>query len=231
MKITKFLAIIALMSLISCDDNEKLTAIIDPIMPRYCYYNPDDTIDNGLYWNLLRLDSAVVDYTLLWPKDSIFVNANNVWRGFIRICAKKDYAKALAYYNENEPDFAVAIPHSTLKFNFDNFVMWEIVFDNLPEKEAVAKMIDIFEFDKTMTESVILICTAEDGSGHIPLHYPYILDNLYDLYQMQGDTAKADGIIRTLVEHRDSFNNYCIKKGMDYDDYINSLDLMIVFAN
>lgn len=226
MKTTKFLAIIALLSLVCCDDVDKIIEYADPIRPNYCRYNPDDTIDNGLYWNLLRLDSAVVDYTLLWPKDSIFVNANNVWRGFIRICAKKDYAKALEYYNDNEPDFAVAIPQSTLKFNFDNFVMWDIVFDNLPEKEAVAKMINIFELDKSMTESVILICTAEDGSGHIPLHYPYILSNLYDLYRMQGDTVKANRILRTLVEHRDFFNDYCIKKGMDYDDYINTLDLI-----
>ena len=240
MKTTKLIAIIALLSLVSCVDNESANNN-EKYKPQYYSYNPDDTIDNGLYWNALRIDSAIVEFHQNNPRltdslnefwgddlrlDSVYASANEIWHEFLDICAKKNYAEALEYYNVYEHDIAVAIPHSTLKFNFDNFVMWDIVFDNLPEGEAIAKMISIFEFDKVITESVILFSTAEGGSGYIPVHYPYLLDDLYDLYQRQGNTAKTEEIIETLFEHRDFVIDYATKKGVDYDDYINTLDLI-----
>ena len=211
MKTTKLLTIIALLTLASCAENKTSQDDDKQYTPQYYSYNPEDTVDNRYYWHLLRIDSLIVDFHLKNPRlgdsldgfwgenlqmDSVYANADGIWHEFIDICAKKDYKKALEYYNIHEHDLAVAIPLTTLKFLYDLYVIDGIVFDNMPKEEAVAKMIEVYEFDKVMTEAVISFSTTEDSIiEYVPEHYLNLISVLRYLYALNHDVEKAENTI------------------------------------
>lgn len=247
MKTTKFLAIVALLSLVSCADNKSSYVDDKQYNPHYYPFNPEDTVNNKYYWHLLRIDSLIVDFHLKNPRlgdsldgfwgenlqmDSVYANADGIWHEFIDICAKKDYKKALEYYNIHEHDLAVAFPLTTLKFLYDLYVIDGIVFDNMPKEEAVAKMIEVYEFDKVMTEAVISFSTTEDSIiEYVPAHYLNLISVLRYLYALNHDVEKTESTIElykqalSMVCPFDLRNEYSLFKfKLDTYYYINDKD-------
>lgn len=165
----------------------------------------DDTIGNGLYWNLLRIDSIRVEYLMDHPMDnapegvdSTFSSAGSVWREFLKLCSKNNYEQAVHWYLDHEGDFIVAMPTTTIKFYLDYYVIETLLLDYLPKEEALGKLIEIFELDKTMTETVVAIGQTHDG--YIPPHYAL-------LYRALGETYMYAGLKDKAIEQIEPFRN------------------------
>ena len=165
----------------------------------------DDTIGNGLYWNLLRIDSLRVEYLMDHPRDnapkdadSAFASAGLIWKEFLKLCSENDYAQATRWYLNHEDDFIVAMPTTTIKFYLDYYVIETLLLDYLPKEEALGKLIEIFELDKTMTETVVAI--GQNHYGYIPPHYAL-------LYRALGETYMYAGLKDKAIEQIEPFRN------------------------
>ena len=165
----------------------------------------DDTIGNGLYWNLLRIDSLRVEYLMDHPMDnapkdadSAFVSAGLIWKEFLKLCSKNNYEQAVRWYLDHEGDFIVAMPTTTIKFYLDYYVIETLLLDYLPKEEALGKLIEIFELDKTMAETVVAIGQTHDG--YIPPHYAL-------LYRTLGETYMYAGLKDKAIEQIEPFRN------------------------
>lgn len=184
-------------------------------LTKYYTYNPQDTIGNEPYWQLLRIDSARVEYTLEHPmglppsarieeredsslvvmKDNesdrqIYDTAEAKWHELMKLCSQKQHEEALSLYIKKESDIGIALATTTNKFELDYYVIGKLLFDQLAENEAAEIMIKFLEFDKTMTENVILL--GESQSGFVPPHYAALINFLGRMYTIAGQKEKAE---------------------------------------
>ena len=195
-RIKTLIILLAVVGFVGCGQQQVASTKDDANTLLYYAYNPDDTIGNGLYWNLLRIDSLRVEYLMDHPRDnapegadSAFASAGLVWREFLKFCSKKDYEQATRWYLDHEGDFLVAMPSTTIKFYLDHYVMEVLLFDNLPKEEALGKLIEIYELDKIMTEKVVLI--GQNSNGYVPPHYAILYYALVETYIKAGLKDKA----------------------------------------
>ena len=195
-RIKTLIILLAVVGFVGCGQQQVASTKDDANTLLYYAYNPDDTIGNGLYWNLLRIDSLRVEYLMDHPRDnapegadSAFASAGLVWREFLKFCSKKDYEQATRWYLDHEGDFLVAMPSTTIKFYLDHYVMEVLLFDNLPKEEALGKLIKIYELDKTITETVVAI--GQNHYGYIPPHFALLYRTLGETYMYAGLKDKA----------------------------------------
>lgn len=195
-RIKSIIVLLAAVGLVSCGQQQAASIKDDANTLQYYAYNPDDTIGNGLYWNLLRIDSLRVEYLMDHPMDnapedadSAFATAGLIWKDFLKLCSKNDYEQATRWYLNHEGDFIVAMPSTTIKFYLDYYVIETLLLDYLPKEEAFGKLIEIFELDKTMTETVVAI--GQNHYGYIPPHYALLYRTLGETYMYAGLEDKA----------------------------------------
>lgn len=195
-RIKTLIILLAVVGLVDCDQQQVASTKDDANPLQYYAYNPNDTIGNGLYWNLLRIDSLRVEYLMDHPRenapkeaDSAFASAGLIWKEFLKLCSKNDYEQATRWYLNHEGDFIVAMPTTTIKFYLDYYVIETLLLDYLPKKEALGKLIEIFEFDKTMTEAVVMI--GQNHYSYVPPHYALLYFALGETYINAGLEDKA----------------------------------------
>ena len=197
----------------SCGKQQLASTNNSPGESRYYAYNPEDTVGNDLYWQLLRIDSARADHIADHPTsnimendpmqinhDTLFAKADVEWREFLKLCSKKEYAQATHLYLDHESDFILAMPTSTLKFNFDYYIIGVLLLDHLSKEAALDKYIEILEFDKLQTECVVTFSTMEGGTGYIPPQYAFQIETLCQMYLLQGEREKAESLIEPYRE-------------------------------
>ena len=202
-RIKTIIVLLAAVGLVSCGQ-QQVASIKDDAKPlQYYAYNPDDTIGNGLYWNLLRIDSLRVEYLMDHPMDnapedadSAFTTAGLIWKDFLKLCSKNDYEQATRWYLNHEGDFIVVMPTTTIKFYLDYYVIETLLLDYLPKEEALGKLIEIYELDKTLTETVVAI--GQNHDGYIPPHYAL-------LYRILGETYMYGGLKDKAIEQIEPF--------------------------
>ena len=135
-RIKTLIILIVAVVLVGCGQQQAASIKDDANTLQYYAYNPDDTIGNGLYWNLLRIDSLRVEYLMDHPMDnapegvdSTFSSAGSVWREFLKLCSKNNYEQAVRWYLDHEGDFIVAMPSTTIKFYLDYYVIETLLWD------------------------------------------------------------------------------------------------------
>lgn len=220
MKTCFFVIIITIFTLASCTPPKEQT----PTGPKdelgYYIYNPEDTIDNQPFCDLLWIDSARVEYRhdnpiSQWSTSDIggfmretktlderrhddslvFAEAETAWYKMMALVSKKQYEEALENYIHKDAEIGIALSTSTLKFDLDYFVVGKLLFMVLDEDEAVEQLVKIFEYDKFQTESVLAFSMAEGGSGYVPPHYAFLLERLCYLYMRQEEWEKVEELL------------------------------------
>ena len=186
--------------------------------PMYYAYNPEDTIGNEPYWLLLRIDSARVGFRLDHPNSELaminldsteseakspeqvlnddyqaLTNAEAKWFELMRLCSQRQYEDALSLYIKEETDIGIALATSTNKFDLDYFVIGPLLFEQLDEEEAAEIMVKFLEYDKFLTESVILL--GESQLGYVPPQYAFQLEILNKVYLKLDEWEKAEALI------------------------------------
>ena len=183
--------------------------------PMYYAYDPEDTVGNEAYWLLLRIDSARVNFRLDHPvsematikldstegeektpeqlqyEQSVLVAETEVkWFELMRLCSQRLYEDALSFYIKEETEIGIALATSTNKFDLDYFVIGSLLFEQLDEEEAAEIMVKFLEYDKFLTESVILL--GESQLGYVPPHYAALIYFLGKMYMAAGQKDKAE---------------------------------------
>jgi hypothetical protein len=184
----------------------------------YYAYNPEDTIGNEPYWHMLRIDSARVAFRLDHPvsemptinldssggaektpeqlqhDNSVLVAETEAkWFELMRLCSQRQYEDALSMYIKEQTEIGIALATSTNKFDLDYFIIGPLLFDQLDEEEAAEIMVKFLEYDKFLTESVILF--GESQQGYVPPQYAFQLEILSKVYLMQDEWEKVDALI------------------------------------
>ena len=190
----------------------------NPDEPMYYAYNPEDTIGNEPYWLLLRIDSARVDFRLDHPiSEMAMINLDSTesevkspeqvlnddyqalssaeakWFELMRLCSQRQYEDALSLYIKEETDIGIALATSTNKFDLDYFVIGPLLFEQLDEEEAAEIMVKFLEYDKFLTESVVLF--GESQLGYVPPQYAFQLEILSKVYLMLDEWEKVETMI------------------------------------
>ena len=99
----------------------------------------------------------------------------------------------LSMYIKEETDIGIALATSTNKFALDYYVVGKLLFAQLDEEKATEIFAKFLEFDKFMTESVILL--GQSKSGYVPPQYAFQLDILCRAYLILGKKEKAEALI------------------------------------
>lgn len=215
----RYLAIVlATLALFGCTQRPMLNEG-EESLPKYYAYNPKDTIRNYPFLEMLRIDSARVEYLMerpygLPPSDmmedmgvggdsmgykegdeSVFDTAEAKWYELMWLCSQKQYEELLSMYTKDETDIGIALATSTNKFELDYFVIGKLLFEQLEDEEAVEMLAKFLEYDKLLTESVVAFSTAGGGSGYIPPQYAFQLEILCRTYLILEDREKAEALI------------------------------------
>jgi tetratricopeptide (TPR) repeat protein len=209
-----------MMMLIGCAQKPIVEAESVSSSPTYYAYNPEDTIGNEPFLQMLRIDSVRVDYRREHPisqissinfdglngddrtdeqrlRDDSVVHSEAAlkWKTMMRLCSQKQYEELLSMYIKEETDIGIALATSTNKFELDYFVIGRLLFEQLDSEEAAEILSRFLEYDKFLTESVVAFSTAEGGSGYIPPQYAFQLETLCRTYLIMGDREKAEALI------------------------------------
>lgn len=212
------LILLATIGLYGCGQKQITTTNQDPNAPKYYAHNPEDTIGNEPYWLLLRIDSARVAFRMDRPvsemptinldssggaektteqqqhDDSVVIAETEAkWFELMRLCSQRQYEDALCFYIKEQTDIGIALATSTNKFALDYYVIGPLLFDQLDEEEAAEIMVKFLDYDKFLTESVILL--GESPQGYVPSQYAFQLEILRDVYLMQNEWGKAEALI------------------------------------
>ena len=203
MKHILFFFLIATFALASCSQPQTPTS--PPNDLGYFDYNPDDTIGNSLFFNLLSIDSSRAEYDAEKKVDEYdstvvetYEQAKAIWFELLDLCSKQRFEEATQHYISHEGDFYIALGGSTDKFELDYYVGGILLLGNLPNEEALERYAKILEFDKFLTESVIMF--GEDQSGYVPPHYAFLLETLNNLYILQNNKEKAESLIEPYMK-------------------------------
>lgn len=213
-----FYILMATIVLSSCGQKLGETTSHDPNEPMYYGYNPEDTMRNEPFWQMLRIDSARAEYRMAHPIDQlssinlsgseveekapeqrqqddslVLSEAETKWFELMRLCSQKQYEELLSMYIKEETDIGIALATSTNKFELDYFVIGPLLFDQLGEEEAAEIMVKFLEFDKFLAESVILF--GESQLGYVPPQYAFQIEILRDMYLIQDEWGKAEELI------------------------------------
>ena len=212
--------LMATIVLASCGQRTMTATSQNSNKPAYYAYNPEDTIGNYPFLEMLRIDSARVDFRLDHPinqlssinlggfeveqktpeqrqqDDSLVLSeAETKWFELMRLCSQRKYEDLLSMYIKEETDIGIALATSTNKFELDYFVIGKLLFEQLDGEEAVEILAIFLEHDKLLTESVVVFSTVEGGSGYIPPQYAFQLEILCRTYLIIEEREKAEALI------------------------------------
>jgi len=217
MKNTQWVMLMTMLALVGCTQRPMLNEGGSSSLPKYYVYNPDDTIENYPFLEMLRIDSARVEYLVERPyglptsemkeefdsmsslmgnkvsDERVFDTVEAKWYELMRLCSQKQYEELLSMYIKEETDIGIALATSTNKFELDYFVIGKLLFEQLDEEKATEIFAKFLEFDKFMTESVILL--GQSKSGYVPPQYAFQLDILCRAYLILGKKEKAEALI------------------------------------
>lgn len=213
-----FYILMATIVLASCGQRTMTATRQNSNKPAYYAYNPEDTIGNYQFKEMLRIDSARVEFRLDHPIDQVssinlggfeveqktpeqrqqddslvLSEAETKWFKLMRLCSQRKYEDLLSMYIKEETDIGIALATSTNKFELDHFVIGPLLFDQLDEDEAAEIMVKFLEFDKFLTESVVLF--GESQLGYVPPQYAFQLEILSKVYLMLDEWEKAEELI------------------------------------
>ena len=218
MKYNHLIFLIVTITLVGCNQQETSTVPHDEL--GYYIYDPNDTIGNQPFNDLLWIDSARAEYRqdnpiVQWSTSDIggfmretktleerqrddslvYAEAETAWHEMMGLVSQRQYEKALENYMHKDAEIGIALGTSTLKFDLDYFVVGTLLFEVLDEYEAVEQLVKIFEYDKFQTESVLAFSMAEGGSGYIPPQYAFLLERLCYLYMRQEEWEKVESLM------------------------------------
>lgn len=178
--------------------------------PKYYAYNPEDTIDNMPYQQMLGIDSARAEYLFDRPLkpvpieginvdydsvEQVFAEAEAAWYEMLAMSSQKRYEDMVSYYIKNENLVGIGLSTSTNKFELDYCVLSMLLVDQLDYKEAVKLLTKWLEFDKLLADGVVILSTSEGGSGFIPPQYAFQIEMLGKSYIVLGEKEKAEALI------------------------------------
>jgi hypothetical protein len=241
MKTTKFLAIIALLSLVSCV-NQSPNEVEEPNIAKFYPYNPADTINNPYYHNLLMVDSTRVFYKEIRDshpisnsneyskkyEDSLYAAEAKIWLSIMDMASKKKWEECLRLYEKNHVPLYYVLENSLVMFNADYHVFSEIMYDYYPEAEADAINLKLFEEDFWITSYAMY-----SDDDYFPDHYEELTRFLSQLYAKLGKRGKAlemaeiyKDVLSDLYDKRDVehlYLNHMSELYLTLKDYDNAL--------
>ena len=186
MKIIHYIAILALLSLVSCV-SQRHNEVGEPDIATFYPYNPADTIGNPYYHNLLMVDSTRVYYKNLREsepslnfneyEDSLYAAQAKNWLSIMDLASKKKWKECLHLYEKNHMLLYYVLENSQIMFNADYHVFSEIMYDYYPETEANENNLKLFEEDYWITSYAIY-----SDDDYLPDHYEELTRNLGCLY-------------------------------------------------
>lgn len=180
----------------------------------YYAYDPEDTVDNVFYWELLHIDSIRAEYehnlveydttvikglklnyedTKEAEAEKYYAEVRSAWFKLLELCAQRRFEEASQVYLQHEPDYLTVLGTSTTKFELDYFVGGLLLLYHYPEYDAWEKITKIIEGDKLIAETVIMM--GEGRSGHVPPQYPFLISFLGQAYVAIGEKEKAMGLV------------------------------------
>ena len=251
MNTTKFLAIIALLSLVSCvNQRSSSNEVEEPNIAKFYPYNIADTIDNPYYHNLLMVDSTRVYYkgirdshhqsdTNEYSKkyeDSLYAAEAKIWLSIMDLASKKKWEECLPLYVKHHFPLYYVLETSLVMFNADYHVFSEIMYDYYPEAEADAINLKLFEEDFWITSYAI-----ESDDDYLPEHYEELTRYLSLLYAKVGDRENAlkladiyEGVLTDSYDGRDVehlYLNHMSELYLTLKDYDNALTSLYLYRD
>lgn len=199
MKTTKFLAIIALISLVSCFE-QRPKPIREPNLAKYYPYNPEDTIGNPGYHNLLMVDSSrayfkgiregqpLSEFNQKYKEygDSLYDAEGKIWLSIMDLASKKKWEECLNLYIDHHFPLYVVLETTGVLFNADYHVFTDIMYDYYSETEAHEKCIKLLEEDFWLTSY-----TIHSDDDYLPEHYEELTRYLSFLYAKVNNRERA----------------------------------------
>ena len=201
MKNTFIAIIITIFTLVGCTGKQSSTHQTVQNPSQYYRYNPDDTIDNPYFFNLLKIDSAriyykhsldVVDSIMDRPADdkreddSMYIETSKTWYKILDLAAKKKWEESLQLYRDNHIPMYIALIKSDALFNADYQAFSSVMYDYYTESEANQINIQLFEEDYLITAG-----TMAYNTNYYPEHIVDLTWILSSLYAEEGIRDKA----------------------------------------
>ena len=194
--ITKLMGL-ALVLFVGCSQPQHNKTIVS----EYYDYNPNDTIDNPYFFNLLKIDSAriyykhsldVVDSIIDKPADdkreddSMYIETSKTWYKILDLAAKKKWKESLQLYRDNHVPMYIALIKSDALFNADYQAFSLLTYDYYTESEANQINIKLFEEDYLITAG-----TMAYNENYYPEHIVDLTWVLSSLYAEEGNRDKS----------------------------------------
>ncbi len=201
MKNTFLAIILATFTLAGCTDKQSSNHQTAQKSSEYYNYNPNDTIGNPYFFNLLKIDSAriyykhsldVVDSIMDRPAadkredDSMYIETSKTWYKILDLAAKNKWKESLQLYRDNHVPMYIALIKSDALFNADYQVFALQTYDHYPESEANQINLRLFEEDYLITAS-----TMAYNENYYPEHIVDLTWVLSSLYAEEGNRNKA----------------------------------------
>lgn len=146
----------------------------------------------------------------------VYDEAEQAWRKFVWLCNEGRELEAVEFYRENRIYVDISIASSDVRMMFHDDVLGFLAYDNLPNDEAVALMIDAFEFDRAMFQAKLSgvvvdeeymdypskidhdgrMCITEEERDEIVTAYNYAVSVLIQLYRISDRVSEAYDLVR-----------------------------------
>lgn len=200
MKTTKFLAIIALMGLVSCFE-QRQKPVREPNLAKYYPYNSEDTIDNPYFFDLLKVDTGRVYYKNLYKEnntmtmvdtilisnyDSVYAETLKTWYHILDLASKKKWEECLHIYEDNHLLMYVPLANTEVLFDADYYIFAIMQSDYYPEPEADQKSLQLFEDDLILTNAAM-----SANEDYFPEHIERLSWIMSCLYAKLGNKEMA----------------------------------------
>ena len=191
MKNTFIAIIITIFTLAGCTDKPSSTHQTVQNPSQYYCYNPDDTIDNPYFFNLLKIDSARIYYKHSLDvvdsiMDSTYIETSKTWYKILDLAAKKKWKESLKLYCDNHIPMYIALIKSDALYNADYQVFTLLTQVYYPESEANRINIQLFEEDYLITSSAMAY-----NENYYPEHIVDLTWLLSAFYAEEGNRDKA----------------------------------------
>ena len=146
----------------------------------------------------------------------VYDEAEQAWRKFVWLCNEGRELEAVEFYRDNRIYVDISIANSDVRMMFHDEVLGFLAYDNLPNDEAVALMIDAFEFDRAMFQAKLsgvvvddeymdypskidhdgLMCITKEEYDEIVTAYNYAVSVLIQLYHISDRISEASDLAR-----------------------------------
>lgn len=201
MKNTFIAIIITIFTLAGCTDKPSSTHQTVQNPSQYYCYNPDDTIDNPYFFNLLKIDTGriyykyrldVIDSIMDRPvevkmlDDSLYIETSKLWFSVLDLAAQKKWEECYRLYVDNHFHMYIALVSSRVLFDADYQVFSLLTYDYYPESEANHINIRLFDDDEFLTTSAMAF-----NEDYYPEHLERLTWILSALYAKEGIRDKA----------------------------------------